>query len=207
MSEKNTDYTKPELIEAPSVRIHKASILEKFADTFLAGSLRDVGDYVISDVVIPAIKKTLVEIIKNGADMLFFGETKASRVYDQTNPWTSYNAYYQSGAKNNKSASSDRDRGGSDNYRLEFATKGQAEQARDELLEIFRNYPSASIADFCEICRMKIKETDPQIAKEIPAKWNDNDWGWYGLTPADCEVVRLFNGYYTIKLPKPVYLK
>lgn len=207
MSEKNTDYTKPEVIDAPTVRIHKKTFLDKVADTFLAQDIRDVSKEIYSDVIIPAIKKIIVEIIKNGADMLFFGETKASKIYDATNPWTSYNAYYQSGANNSKSASSDRNRGGSDNYRLEFATKGQAEEARDELLEVFRNYPSASIADFCEISRLKIQKTDPNIAKEIPAKWNDNDWGWYNLTPADCEIVRLFNGYYTIRLPKPVYLK
>lgn len=207
MSEKNIDYTKPEVIDTPTVRIHKPSIFEKFADTFLAQDIHEVGEYVITDVIIPAIKKTLVEIIKNGAEMLFYGETKASKINDPTNPWTSYNAYYQSGSKSNRSGSDNRLKGGSDNYRLEFRTRAQAEEAKENLLELIRTYKSASIADFCEISRAQIKITDQEIAKDIPAKWNDNDWGWYDLTANDIEVVRLFNGFYTLKLPKPTYLK
>lgn len=206
MTDQTTDYNKPVVAEPEqqSVRVHKRTFFDNFVDTFLAQDIHEVITYLHTDVVIPAIKKTLVEIIKNGADMLFYGETKASRLNDSTSPWTSYNAYYQSGPKGRRSTADDRDKNRSDNYRIEFPTRGQAEAAKDDLLEIFRTYPSASIADFCEIVRQK---TDKEIADQIPAKWNDNDWGWYDLKSSDCDIVRLFNGYYTIRLPRPVSLK
>lgn len=61
-----------------TVSKRKATIGERLAKTFLSEeNVDNVGDYLLNDVVIPAIKDTIVDFIQKGTDMLFYGETKS----------------------------------------------------------------------------------------------------------------------------------
>ena len=50
-----------------------------FLDTMLNGTLKVVGSYILFDILIPAAKNTLSDIINNGSDMVLFGEPKSRK--------------------------------------------------------------------------------------------------------------------------------
>ena len=82
MSEQNNSAKNKNIAPVVSnpggVKVRKKSLGKKFAETFLVGDVRTVRTYVEKEVIIPAIKKTISDIIKNGVDMMFYGTASKS---------------------------------------------------------------------------------------------------------------------------------
>lgn len=53
----------------------RKTIPDMLKNTFIKKDIQDVFDYVVNDVAIPALKDTLVNMVTNGANLLFKGET------------------------------------------------------------------------------------------------------------------------------------
>ena len=195
----SVDYTAPQDVDAVAIKVKKPTLADKFASVFLSSEIDDVKTYIWQDIIIPAIKTTISDIIKNGIDMLMFGETKASKINNGAT-YVSYSSYYAANGRGRGEVVASKDPR-SENYKLEFTSRGIAEQVRDDFLEIFQTYPAASVADLCE-CASRYMPN----GYEIHANWNDSNWGWYNLTLRDAEIKMLYGGTWTIRLPKPVYL-
>ena len=187
-----TKYDKQKKVEKivnSDVTVKEKGLGEKLAETFLSEDVSNVKTYILRDVIIPAIKDTIVDIVKNGIEMMFYGDTKVSRKNSGTT-YVSYSSYYQPTTKSrSESRSSERTKGNSKDFI--FESRGEAEKVLDTLTDIVSEYKSASVADLCQLVG-------------VTGEWTDNKWGWIDLTSAS---VKRVHGGYMLDLPKPTYLE
>lgn len=174
-----------------NVQVRKKSEARKLADMIISEEASNVKSYVLLDVIIPTIKETVVDIIKDSVEMIFLGGTGRSnkkRSGSSSGSYVSYRNY------------SDRDR--RDSYREEprsrshfdldeilFETRADAEAALEQMQDILDQYKSVSVGDLYDM-----------IDKSAP--YTANDYGWSSLRNAYTERVR--GGGYRIKLPRPL---
>lgn len=157
---------------------------------FIAEDIRNVGSYVVMDVLIPAAKKALSDIVANGIDMLLYGETGRRGKRSGTSDYISYRKY------------SDRDRDYDrryDDYRTSnsyrdaiIGSRAEANDVLDEMRAIIEEYGAVSIADLNEMLN-------------ISGQYTDHNYGWRSLHTAEVAMAR--GGGWELRLPKAVSLK
>ena len=54
------------------VKVKEKSLIKKFTDTFIAEDMNKVKNYIVQDVLIPAIKKAIDDIVANGIHMILY---------------------------------------------------------------------------------------------------------------------------------------
>lgn len=181
-------------INRPKVRIKKKSAFQKFLGSIIGGdSGENVGEYILSDVLVPAAKSTIQDMVTSGIEMLLFGETSGRRgVRRDRDRGTkvSYGSYF----KNDRYDRDRRETRRVPGYhnRLEgisFESRGEAETVLDALVDLLDEYESVSIADFYE-----------QASLENMIEFTDNGFGWTNLARA--RVIRTRDGY-EIEFPRP----
>lgn len=169
-----------------AAKTKKKTLSRRFIDTFFNENAGDVKTYLVFDVLIPAIKDTLVDLITKGAEMLFFGEaTRGSS--KKKGSYVSYGASYRQDKVDRLPPASR----GSERKNIDdviFETRGDAEKVLDTLCEALSVYGSVSIADFYDLA-------------DISSEWTDNNYGWMDLRGA--KVIRTRAGY-MIDMPKPI---
>lgn len=154
-------------------------------------NMRSVGSYVMWDVIIPAAKNTLTEIISNGIEMLLYGESdRPSNVRrDRSRSYVSYNSIYDK-RSGRKSSGPSRARSRHSFNDVVLESRMDAEEVLSSLVELIDTYDTASVADF-------------YAAVGLEGEWSDNKFGWDNLSTA--EVKRIREGYILV-LPKPIPL-
>jgi hypothetical protein len=168
-----------------------------FFDNILSGTLKVVGTYILFDILIPAAKNTLSDMINNGSDMILFGEPKSrKRDRDRVSPRVSYTNYYD------RDRDRDRDRGGYDRERRServygrsrfdsddvlLPTREEAEDVIRSMFDIYDQYNEVTVSEFLELVG-------------LPDEYTDRNYGWRNLRDAQTRRVR--DGY-VIDLPVP----
>ena len=177
-------------------KLKEKSLASKFADVFLSDSLANVKEYILMDVVVPAIKNTIVDIIQNGAEMLFFGDTKASRIKKGGTTYgsISYIDYSKPGSRGRTETPRDRNRSRLDGRDVLFDERGEAEEALSDLFELVQDYKAASFADLLQLAGLGDAADTYGVA---------NKYGWVDLSGVTVKATR---GGYFIDLPKPILL-
>lgn len=165
------------------VKVKKKSELHKLADTFISEDAAKVKSYVIGDVLIPAIKKAISDIVTNGIDMILYGEAGHSKRSSSSR--ISYSKYYDD-RRDDRRSSTSASRSRYDYDDVIFETRDEAKEVLERMDELIDLYGVASIADFYDLAG-------------ITGNYTDNKYGWTNLASAD--VVRVRDGY-TIKLPR-----
>lgn len=188
---KYNEQKKVEKIVNGEVKTKEKSVFRKLGDIFLSEDAGKVKSYLVTDVIIPAIKDTIVDIVKNGIDMMFYGETRASNIKKGGGTYVSYSNYYNPSSKSRKPDVSDRNRSRSDSREFIFDSRGEAEKVLDTLFELIQDYQAASVADLCSLVG-------------VTGEWIDNKWGWVDLSGS---TVKRVHGGYILDLPKPIYLE
>ena len=164
-------------------KARKKNEVRKLADAFIAEDVKSVKDYIIQDVLIPAAKKAIVEMVDSGINMLIYGDTK-SRNKDRRDSRVSYTQYYR--------REQDYERGtrtrvrGYDYDDIILDTRREAEEVLDRMQDLIDTYGMVSIADLYDLVG-------------ISGSYTDNKYGWTHLRSADVQRVR--DGY-LLKLPK-----
>lgn len=180
------EQTLPEKKIEPVVKgkvTKKKNNVRKITDTFVTEDIQNVKSYVLMDVLVPAIKKAVSDIVTNGIDMLLYGETGRSR--RKTNASTvSYRNYYDNRREERYSSSRTRTGYSYDDVILE--TRGEAEDVLSRMDELIDTYGVVSVADLYDLVG-------------ISCNYTDNKYGWTNLRNA--EPVRVRDGY-MLKLPK-----
>lgn len=165
--------------------VKKKGELAKFADAFVSEDVKNVKNYILMDVLIPAVKKALSDIVKEGIDMLLYGGSGRSSGRSG-NTYISYRNY--SDKKDNRRPSEEpRSRNYFDFDEVEFDSRGDAEWAQGQLGDIIEAYGYAQVADLYELAKL----TPP---------WTTNNYGWTNIN--NSKVVRKMNGKFVIKLPR-----
>lgn len=182
---------KIEKIVTGNVTIKKKSAFAKIRDMFIAEDADKVGNYIMMDVLVPSIKRAIVDIIKSSADMIFGtkGSQKsngATYTYGGT-PYVSYSS--QSNKQKSESINAAKSQ-----YEVGdfiFENRKDAEDVLDKLDEIISAYGQASVADLCEMVN-------------APYDFVANKYGWKNIH--DAVPIRVPDGY-SLRLPKSMPLE
>lgn len=193
----DADYNKP-LVRSSSVdekkraeKVVKGSVktkpkgaAHKFADVFLAEDVSNVKSFIFMDVMIPAAKKLIMDIVTNGLGMLLGGG--GERRSSSTN--ASYVSYrdYSSHKDESRFGSSERGRIGYSYNDIIFETRTDAEEVLLRLEESLDRYHIVTVLDLYDFAG-------------LPSTHTDKKYGWVSLRNADiCRV----QGGYMLRLPK-----
>ncbi len=169
------------------VKRRKPFLLRIFGD-----HTEGVGNYIIWDVLIPAAKSTISDMISNGIEMLLYGEPggKRKRIRrHKDRSYVSYSSIYSDREKRPRRISPrSRSRQRFDDIVID--SRGEAEEVLSTLVELIEMYDIATVADFYD-------------AVGVSGEFVDNKFGWDRL--GNTEVVRVRDGY-ILDLPKPYAL-
>lgn len=169
----------------------KVTGLAKLGKAIINDDFDKIGESLVDDILIPAVKNTFAALGKNFIDMLFFGESKGN--------------YYNQGASGYHSAFKSSNSGYSSNNKpmmqeqadcFLFASpaitsRGDAERILFKLNKILDEWDYVRVSNLYE------------LVNEI-APYTYNDYGWRNLNEAKAALGP--DGYY-IRLPKPIPLK
>lgn len=172
-----------------SAKSKKRGEMQKFADVFISEDVSNVKSYILMDVLVPAIKKAISDIVTNGIDMILYGETGRTRKGANATK-VSYGKFYD------READRRRDyhvpsRNGYDYDDIIFETRGDAESVLDAMNDIISQYGVVSVGDLYDLADVS---TD---------NYNVNKYGWTDIS--GCKPVRVRDGY-ILKLPKALPL-
>ncbi len=179
---------KVEKVVSGSVKSRKKSEIQKFADVFIQEDARKVKSYILMDVLVPAVKKAISDIVTNGIDMILYGETGRTKK-NGTASKVSYRSYYDK-RDDRRDYGSARTRTGYDYDDVILDNRGEAEEVLSRMDELIATYGLVSVADFYDLVG-------------ITGSYTDNKYGWTDIRNAS--VVRVRDGY-TIKLPRALPL-
>lgn len=189
--EKISHEKKVEKIIKGSVKTRRKPLMRKLQDTFLSDDVDSVRSYLIFDVVIPAIKDTISEVVSKGTDMALYGDIRP-RNSKQPNTKVSYASYYSSGRKESRKTSVDTKRRFSDYEDVIFESRGEAEEVLSSMFDFLRDYKATTVADLYDLVGI------------TGNGFTDNKYGWTDLTGA--KVRRIRDGY-VLDLPKAEYIE
>lgn len=163
----------------------KKNEIKKFADVFIAEDVTSVKDYILMEVLLPAAKKAISDIVTNGIEMILYGETRSkSKGRDSRVSYTKY--YDRERDRDYDRPSRSRGRYGYDYDDIILDTRKEAEEVLDRMDDLIDNYGMVSVADLYDLVG-------------ISGNYTDNKYGWTNLRNADVQRVR--DGY-LLKLPK-----
>ena len=177
-------------------KVTKAVVVEKnkpLLTRLFGNHMQEVGTYILWDVLLPAAKSTISDIISNGIEMVLYGEPgtkRKSRLHrDRDRSYISYNSLYDRPGRRSRQQERPRDRGRSrhqfDDIIIE--SKPEAEEVLTVLVEAIEMYDSCAVADLYE-------------AVGLPTDFTDHKWGWFNLSSA---YVKRDRFGYSLVLPKP----
>lgn len=165
----------------------KKSEVKKFADIFVAEDVTSVKNYIINDVLIPAAKKAISDIVTNGIDMLLYGEAKGKSRDRDRGSRVSYTKYYERGRESDRDYDRRSTRRSVYDYDdIILDTRGEAEEVLNRMDDLIDAYGMVSVADLYDLVG-------------ISGNYTDNKYGWTNLRNATVQRVR--DGY-LLKLPK-----
>lgn len=168
--------------------VRKENKGRKLTDAIISDDVKHVKSYVVFEVLIPAFKKAISDIVTNGIDMILYGETgHTKKSGNLRSDYVSYRSYSDSSRERRYVDS----RSDSDYDDLIFEHRGSAEDVLAHMEDILDEYHQVSIGDMYDLAG-------------VTCDYTYNDYGWTSLR--DAEVVRIRDGYY-IKLPRAKALR
>ena len=181
---------KVEAVITGTAKTRKKGEMQKFADVFIAEDAGNVKSYIMLEVIVPAVKKAISDIITTGIDMILYGEAGRSRK-NGTASKVSYRNYYDQGSERVRAGSMNSRRNTPDYDDILFDTRGDAEVVLDAMNDIISQYGTVSVSDFYDLARVPNDN------------FTMNRYGWTNIGGATA--VRVRDGY-ILKLPRAVPL-
>lgn len=171
----------------------KKGVLDRFSELFFGDDIMSVRDYVLHDILVPAVKNIVVDAISGGIEQIIYGEQRRGRniIRDGKRSYVSYSNY--SDDRDRRSSTRDRDRSARSRHDFDniiFESRPEAEDVLSNLSDLVRDYGAASVADFYDL-------------SGLTSDFTDNRYGWDSLAGARTERAR--NGY-IIVLPRTILL-
>lgn len=187
--EKPAEAPKVDKVVTGDVIQKRKSGVQKLAETFLGGDVKDVGSYILNDVMIPAAKDMMYDMVSQGFQRLLFGESRQDRTRDRRRDYTSYASYYRGGSRDNRQRPATRNRNDFDDIILR--TREDAEDVLGRMQDLAADYGKCTVADLYNLVG-------------ISSKYTDYDYGWTDLRGAS--ISRTREGY-LLNLPRTESLR
>lgn len=175
---------KVEPLDGVTAKKIKTPLSARLRQAFTNDDARSVGDYLLFDVAVPAIKATIFDLIQGGASRALFGQGVGAR-----QPTRGSNINYNNISRGQitgpaggvvQPQMSARDRATFNFEGIVFPTRVGAERALTAMLETIEQYGVFAVADLYDLVN-------------IAGSFADDKWGWFNLQGADIVPVR--NGF------------
>mgnify|MGYP001772526177 CR=1 FL=1 len=170
------------------VKTKPKSGMSKITDVFISEDAANVKSYIVMDVLVPAVKKAISDIVRDGIDMILYGESRGRR-NSTSSSYVSYRDYSRSDDRDRFRDS--RTRSGYTHDDIILESRGEAEEVLTRMDELIDTYGVVSVADLYDL-----------IGKSC--EYTDNKYGWTNIRNA--EPIRVRDGY-MLKLPKALPIK
>lgn len=160
----------------------KKSAFSKIADEFISDEAKNIKSYVFGEVIIPAAKKVISDIVTDVVDMVLYGGSRGGRKRS-TADRVSYRNYYDE-PRSNRTATEPK-------YSFDevvVSTRGEAQDVLSRMDELMDTYGLVRVADLYDL-----------VGKSCD--WTANKYGWTNIRNAD--IIRVRDGY-LIKMPRAV---
>lgn len=193
-AQNQTEKKKVDKVISGTAKVKKKSELRKFVDNFIADDVSSVKDYWVKDVLVPNIIDTIEDIVVGGIRTLLRGESgrrdhRSSRSYGSPS-YVNYSRY--SDRRDDRRNNDNQTRRGYGYDDVVVNSRADAEAVIEQMDGIIDTYDMVSVADLYDLVGMT-------------SNYTDNNYGWKNIRNA--EPVRLRDGGWMIKMPKPVPLK
>ncbi len=173
----------------------KPNVFKRFARGMVADDVTNVGDFVFSDVVMPAVRNLMYDIVSQGTHRVLFGTTRArgraavpGYVGAGSNLKTAYNRVQAESAPSSMS----RENQARHNFdELYLPSHADAMEVLENLIARVQQYGSASVADLYDYLG-------------VTGGFTDQKYGWTNLDGAD---VRQTRRGFVFDLPRPQVLR
>lgn len=184
------------------VSVKKPSKFDRFKSVFISDDAKDVGTYILWDIVIPTIRRTIRDVIVGSADRIFLGASgpaPSSMYRERGNTYVRHTDYTRPSsrsivARNQEPQPVYSKYASRTNFHLNdivFKEREDAEAVLEQLVNYIDTYGRVSVDFYFSI----IGTTTDYTAQ---------NWGWTDLS--DAIVQGTLDGYF-IRLPNPVVIK
>jgi hypothetical protein len=176
----------------------KKPFTKRLAEVFVADDAQSVGSYILFDVLIPAAKDVIADVVSQSIERTLFGGARSAsrrtglRPGGSSGGHVSYNRYastppWNRDRREERPQVSRRARASHDFDEIILATRHEAEEVIDRLFDLVARYEQATVADLYELVG-------------ITGQFTDEKWGWTDIRGSG--VTRINSGY-LLDLPKP----
>lgn len=188
----------------PVVGLKNKSFGQRFKETFIAEDIHDVGDFILWDVIVPAIGRTINDAICGASNRIFLGgystpqNLERNRGVTTVAPRTGYSSLARTGANSYRQTETRPipSRSGNGFHLSEWQpiSRPVAEQILSEALDFLDEYQRISVDDYYQIA-------EKYITFDFKVEYTAQHWGWRNLHSA--EIMNVPGGS-IIRLPKPI---
>lgn len=174
---------KVEKVVKGSVKTKKKGSISKLSDVLISEDANNVKSYILLDVLVPTVKKAIVDIVTDAVNMIFLGGTGRSKTTSSSN-YISYNRLAE--PRDRYDSSSPRAGSRFDYENIVFASRVDAEAIIEQMNDIISSYGFVTVADLYDMA-------------DLSHPYTSNDYGWTSIVSA--AVIHVRDGW-VIKLPK-----
>lgn len=169
------------------VTTKKKSGVRKFTEEFISEDAKNIKSYVLGEVLIPAIKKALCDIVTDGINMILYGGSRPGqkRTSGDRPSYVNYSSRDTRAVRDTRYNSSS-------GYSFEdiiLESRAEAEEVLERMDELMDAYGLVRVADLKDLVG-------------VSGPYTDNKWGWTNIRSA--EIVRVRDGGYWIKMPRAI---
>lgn len=173
-----------EKVVTGDVVVKPKTIGNRFKNIFFGGDIETSRQYLVSEVILPALRNLVVEAVAKGVDRLVYGESAHRHRRQPTyGPRVQYNNPIDRGRTQSRAFLPDQrpiERWTSGKKSFEdviVANKEDADTVVERLTDIVDMYDVVSVADLYELLG-------------LPSSHVDNKWGWTHLSSIEVRQVR-----------------
>ena len=193
---KKEDRPKQEsIVSAGQVVQKKPSFGKRFLEAFGGGEdVATVAGYVVSDILIPKAKETILQTVTTSADRLLYGAHKPKPASPTANnvPYTKYNSSPLVSKTNRSEAAPISSNPARNLDNLIIKDRVTAERILDSLYEVLSVNGIVMVADLYELVGITQRP------------YTDEYYGWESLAGSD--IIRTRSGY-ILDLPRPISIE
>lgn len=174
------------------VKERPRGIFGKVVKDFVQEDRHSLAEYVVLEVMLPAAKNLILDMLNKGAERTLYGVSRPSgRTGRAVGFYTNYGGTPQSARTADPRPTISRQARTVHDFReVLIQTRAEADDVLNGLRELIDNYGSASVADLYSLL-------------DITGEFTDNKWGWEDLRRAS---VRTIRGGFVLDLPDTVPL-
>lgn len=185
------EKVKPEKVIEGKVILRKQPWFKRIAYSMIADDATSIRDYLVVEVVIPAAKNLIHDIVVGGMDRSLYGSSprdrRGTRIVGGGSLRTRYDQMREERPRDNRES---RVRNTLDDIILD--SHAEAVDVIENLIVYIDKYGQASVADLYDMLGVSA------------VGYTDQSWGWRDLRTAD---VRNHRGGFLLDLPRPEPLR